>query len=352
MKTNGCPRLQGARLSGAVFLAALGVAGMTAASAQEKFKLKIADPFPTSHYVVNEGVKPWIAKAEELSGGRLTFEYYPAQQLGKAKDLLALAQSRVTDIAMIAPAYMPDKLPLSVVGELPGMFTNTCVGSRALAKISQPGQILGQSELKTHGVRVLLPNMLAPYSVMTTQAELKSYKDLAGKKIYASGGAKDALLRAIGAVPIRMTGPELYQGVQRGTLDGTMLAYIGLRPYDLHTLLKSGLDGFSVGSTTVLYVIGDKAWAALPADLQKALVESGNYAAQKLCAYSDEMNGKELATFKAAGMKIHTIAGKEKAELAAKVEPVAAEWATALDRRGRPGTKTLQAYRAALAGEK
>ncbi|MCW5770540.1 MAG: hypothetical protein KIT16_02810, partial [Rhodospirillaceae bacterium] len=62
--------------------------------------------------------------------------------------------------------------------------------------------------------------------------------------------------------------------------------------------------------------------------------------------------GKELATFRAAGMKIHTIAGKEKEELAAKVEPVAAEWAKALDRRGRPGTKTLQAYRAALAGQK
>lgn len=348
VKYSSVLRIASAPISVATALAV----SISGAAAQQKIKLKIADPFPTTHYVATEGVKPWIAKATELSGGRLEFEYYPAQQLGKAKDMLSLAQSGVAEITMIAPAYIPDKLPLSVVGELPAMFTNTCRGSRALAKISQPGNILGDHELKSHGVRVLLPNMLAPYTVMTAKAELKSYTDLAGLKIYASGGAKDATLRELGVVPIRLTGPELFQAVQRGTLDGTMLAYIGLRPYDLQSLLKSGLDGFSLGSTTILYVISEKAWARIPADLQKALVESADYAAEKLCAHSDEMNGNELATFKAAGMKIHELTGKEKEELIRKVEPVSAAWAKDLDQRGRPGTKILEAYRAALADPK
>jgi hypothetical protein len=39
--------------------------------------------------------------------------------LGKAKDLLALTQAGVIDIAYVAPGFVSDKMPLSVVAELP-----------------------------------------------------------------------------------------------------------------------------------------------------------------------------------------------------------------------------------------
>lgn len=318
------------------------------AFAQDKVTIKIADPFPASHYVGKEGVQAWIAKAEELSKGRIKFEYYPAQQLGKAKDLFALTQSGVTDIGLVAPAYTPEKVPLSVVGELPGMFTSTCDGGRALFKISQPGGLLAEQEYTPNGLRVLFASMLAPYTVMTAKGDLNTFADLAGKKIYASGGAKDIALRELGAVPVRMTGPEVYEAIHRGTLDGTMMAFIGLRPYDLQNLVKSALNGVSLGSTAIMYTISEQKWQKLPPDVQNVLMESAAYAMQKLCTYSDKSNDEERAAFEKAGLKVHNVTGDEKLRLLKKLEPVSAQWAADLDKRGKPGTAMIKAYKQAM----
>lgn len=334
------------RRMGVALAVSLALAG--AAVAQDKLVIKIADPFPTTHYVGKEGVQAWIAKAEELSKGKVKFEYYPAQQLGKAKDLFQLTQSGVTDIGLVAPAYTPEKVPLSVVGELPGMFNNTCDGSRALYKISQPGGLLAQQEYAPNGLRVLFANMLAPYTVMTARGELNKFEDLAGRKVYASGGAKDIALRELGAVPVRMTGPEVYEAMHRGTIDGTMMAFIGLRPYDLQNQVKWALDGVSLGSTAILYVISEQKWQKLPPDVQKALTDSAQYAMQKLCEYSDKSNGEERAAFEKAGLKVHVITGDEKTRILKKLEPVSTEWATDLDKRGKPGTAMIKAYKDAV----
>lgn len=263
-----------------IFAAAgLACAGLPCLShAEDVVTLKIADPFPTTHYVGIQGVQAWIAKANELGKGKVRFEYYPAQQLGKARDLFSLTQSGVTDIGLVAPAYTPEKVPLSVVGELPGMFVSTCDGGRVLYEMSQPDGLLGKHEYSPNGLRVLFASMLAPYTVMTAKGRLDSFEDLAGKKVYASGGAKDVTLRKLGAVPIRLTGPEVYEAMHRGTIDGTMMAFIGLRPYDLQTLVNSALSGVSLGSTSILYVISERRWRQLTPEVQKVLTESAAYA--------------------------------------------------------------------------
>ena len=74
------PQVHSRRLTCRLVVAAGAFAVLAAAPAraQDKITIKIADPFPASHYVGKEGVQPWIAKAEELSKGKVKFEYYPA----------------------------------------------------------------------------------------------------------------------------------------------------------------------------------------------------------------------------------------------------------------------------------
>lgn len=314
------------------------------ANAQETITLKIADIFPTTHYIVTEGTQRWMDKASELSGGRLKFEYYPAQQLGKAADILSLTQSGVADIGAVAPAYTPEKLPLTVVGELPGAFETACAGSYALTQLGRHDGLLGKAEYEPQGVRVLYANMLAPYTVMTSRTPIEKISDLQGLKIYASGGAKDITLRALGVVPIRLTGPELFQATQRGTIDGTMLAYIGLRPYELHTLLRYGMTGVNLGSTAVTYVINEERWAALPEDMQNILIEAADYATDTLCSHSDSKNESEMEALESAGAKILRLEGQVRDDLVKLVEPVTSRWAEELDARGMPASDAVAAF--------
>jgi hypothetical protein len=86
-------------------------------------KIKIADSFPVGHYLPKYFTTPMMErlKADPAAKG-IEFEYYPAEQLGKAKDLLSLTQSGLVDIAYVGPGFVSDKMPLSVVPELPASW--------------------------------------------------------------------------------------------------------------------------------------------------------------------------------------------------------------------------------------
>ncbi|WP_288904297.1 TRAP transporter substrate-binding protein DctP [uncultured Sneathiella sp.] len=326
----------------------LGCLVSSAAFAADKVVLKVADIFPTTHYILLEGTQKWMNKAVELSGGRIEFQYFPAQQLGKAKDIMSLTKSGVADVGAIIPAYVPEKLPLSAAGELPGMFNTACSGSNALAELTAPGGILYEQEFKPQGFHVLFTNMLAPYTVVTSEKELNTYKDLAGLKLYASGDAKHETLTKLGATPIRLSGPEIFEAVQRGTLDGAMLAYIGLPPYSLDELMKYGLTGVNFGSTTVTYGMTAEKWDSLDSEIQTALTDAAAYASDALCSYSDRMNSKALEDLKNGGARIHVIGADEAVALNKELEPVIENWTKVLEERGKPAKKVIEQYRDAV----
>ena len=99
--------------------------------------LRVADSFPTGHYIAENQTKPWMEKVKELTGGKVSFQYFPAEQLGKAKDLLSLTQTGVVDIGYVAPAYASDKMPVSEVAMLPGAFAHSCQGTLAYWKLAR-----------------------------------------------------------------------------------------------------------------------------------------------------------------------------------------------------------------------
>ena len=76
----------------------------SAASAQEGkvVTLKMADSFPIGH-PGHKLALGYINSLKKMSKGAIEIEYYPAEQLGKMKDLLKLCQGGVADIAYIAP---------------------------------------------------------------------------------------------------------------------------------------------------------------------------------------------------------------------------------------------------------
>jgi TRAP-type C4-dicarboxylate transport system substrate-binding protein len=147
-----------ASISGA-FVALVMWAGV---AKSETLTLRVADSFPVGHYVAEYATKYWMREVERLSEKGVVFEYYPAEQLGKAKDMLSLVQSGVADIGYIAPSYITDKLPLSAVAELPLNFSSSCAGTKAFWKLAQSGGELSTRELKPLGVRTLFVLVLPP----------------------------------------------------------------------------------------------------------------------------------------------------------------------------------------------
>jgi TRAP-type C4-dicarboxylate transport system substrate-binding protein len=317
------------------------------AGAQETITLKLAETSPSTHYIAEQATQFFMSKAEELSNGRIKFEYYPAQQLGKAQDMIRIAQSGVTDISYVPVGQLADQLPLSGVGGLPGMYDSACQGAEAISKMSREG-ILADKEFGPAGVKVLFGLSIASYKAMTKQ-EVKAIEDFSGLKIRTASSAQDETIREFGGVAVRMPAPELYESMSRGTVDGFLFPFASAKAYDLDTPSTTpyALDGVTFGSATAVFVMSEDRWNELPADVQDILLQAGQAAERNLCEFAD----REEATFReaidAAGVKITTVPPAERADWQSHFETIWTNWAKTLDDAGRPGTETLEALKSA-----
>lgn len=313
---------------------------------EKKTVLRVADSFPVGHYIVEYGTKYWMENVTRLTGGAIEFQYYPAEQLGKLKDMLSLAQSGVADITYVAPYAVSDKLPLSGVAELPQNFSTACAGTLAYWKLAKEG-ILAKQEYVQNNIRVLFAIVLPPYGGFYKK-NITSLKDLEGLKLRANGAPQELFLRRLKAVPVRIPTPEVYEALSRGTIDGVLFPATSIATYNLHTLAKSATIGENFGSVVVTYVISENLWKKLPENVQKAMTEVGETTTRRLCAMVDKDVDAAWEKLKQQGLSARTFTPAEHEIVVTQAGEVGVEWAQSLDKRGKPGTETLNAFREAL----
>lgn len=329
--------------------AALLLAAAAQAQAQQ-VKLRVADSFPTTHWLSVNVTKYMMERLTEMTDKAVTFEYYPAEQLGKAKDLLALAGSGVADIAYVAPAFVGDRMPLSAVGELPlpTVAESSCSATLAYWNIAKPGGVLDRREFAPNGVRLLFTVVLPPYQMVTTK-EFASVSDFAGMKIRTSGAPKELALRTLQAIPVQIPSPEINEAMARGTVDGALLPLASVPSYGLDSIAKYFTVGENFGSFVANYVISERRWKTLPPKVQQAMTQLGEELSRRGCEVADREEHDNVKKLEKAGVKQVALPEKDRPVLRAMQAGVGKEWAETLDRRGKAGTEVLKAFTAGMA---
>ena len=329
-------------------LALAAILSIGAAEAQTTTKIKIADSFPVGHYLPKYITTPMIErlKANPAAKG-IEFEYYPAEQMGKAKDFLSLVQSGVIDIAYVAPGFVSDKMPLSVVSELPLEFSGSCQGTMAYWNLAKPGGLLDKKEFAPNGVRLLFTTVLPPYQIITRKP-FASLKDIEGMKIRASGSAKELVIKKLKAIPVLMPTPDVYESLSRGTIDGVLFPFNSLAPYEIHKLSKTGTIGENFGTFVANWVISEKRFQSLPPAVQQDLTAMGEQLTKAACTQIEKDEAGDIEKVRAAGVKLTPLSPADHAAAAAVMQDVAKDWADNLDKRGKAGTEVLNAFKAGL----
>lgn len=319
----------------------------------DKVVLRLADGIPSGHIIDRLVIEPFIKAVAAASAGQIEIQHFPAEQLGKSRDLLMLTQAGVADIGFIVPSYMSDRMPLTTVTELPGIFQTTCQGNAALRALIREGAILDTQEYKPNGIKPLIIFLMPAYQlILSSQHKLDSIKDVEGLKIRTPGGAMDLTVLGIGAVPIRVAPPEIYESMSRGTLDGALLPYQSAVSYHIPGLLKSGTVEQDFGTVTITFSISLKKWNALPANVQAVLEDTGKTLSEQACGPFDTAENAAIDKIRAAGVRLIPPNDADRADLATAFDTVRKDWAQRLDRRGKAGSAVLAAFTDAAAKAK
>jgi len=331
----------------AALIFALLAGPLQAAEMAKPLIFKFASWTPPQVNFSKEGI--WIVREmEKRSQGRIKIEYYWSNSLIPARQILDALQKGVADIAFTLPAYQPGKVPLLTVTSLPATgATDMCPTGKALQALMEMPEV--KAELDRLNIRYLGTLSNDSYGVWTSKKQVRNLEDLKGLKLRAIGNHAN-LLHALGGVPVSVGSTEVYQAIEKGTLDGALANPSFALGYKWEEITKYYYP-IPFGGQGSYVAINKSSWDKIPPDMQKRITALHDIA----CGTAQQIyqGGGEalLAAAVAQGKIIVTEPSPgdiAKVQMASK-EKIWAAWVDKMNKNGLPGQKVLDRWLELLA---
>jgi tripartite ATP-independent transporter DctP family solute receptor len=253
--------------------AVLALAGAGSAAAAE-ITLKAGHTNVTGS-IQDMGIQKLKELLEAKTGGKATIEIFPNGQIGDEAQLVEGALLGTVNMAMTSNSLLSNFVKDFRVLDMPFLFPDIATLSRAL---DGPAKEIMATSAQGSGFRVI-GSYSSGIRHLMTKKPITSVGDLANLKIRTMQQPMHIeAFRAYGANPTPMSYSELYGALQSGIVDGAEGAtsdYNAQRFYEV-------ADQFSlVGwlNLTAHIFMSEAGFAALPADVQTALLEAGEESA-------------------------------------------------------------------------
>jgi TRAP-type transport system periplasmic protein len=332
------------RKTSMLLLAAAMAVGMAASSAwAQKQTLRMAYWTGPSHQMV-QTLAAWIKTIEEASGGNLTVELDKAA-LGKMEAQYDLIRNGVRDMVWAVPGYTVGRFELLQAAELPLLCPNPTVCSPALWKWYTKN---GLAEKEFTDTKLITTFVGGPF-VIHTMKPVKTLDEVRALKIRASGPSLPGA-KALGfnAVPIPPT--EVYEAIQKGTVDGAEFPWEAMPSFRINELVKAHLEiPGGLGAPAFVIVANTKAFENLTPANKAALMKAGGEAGAALIGKAwTEADERARLDAKDRGQTIEVLAPAELEKWQQLLAPLTNEWVAKADKKGLEGRKLLDDFRATI----
>jgi TRAP-type C4-dicarboxylate transport system substrate-binding protein len=251
-------------------MAAAAILTVGVSYAQQPIVMKFASL--TINDVQHEYMKNFKAELERVTNNRIRVELYPAAQLGGAP-----RQTEGVRLGSIEAASGPAELFVGAdqrfqILAMAGLFKSN---DHARRVFDVPEfRKLWNDFTATRGM-INIGLTVYDHQLIALKAPASKLADLSGRRLRVLASASEqASISALGAAPVPMSLPEVLPALQQGTVDGVssvLGVFYAFRYYDAAPhVLDTGL-WYLMPIKVVSKVWFDR----LPADLQKAIVETG-----------------------------------------------------------------------------
>jgi TRAP-type C4-dicarboxylate transport system substrate-binding protein len=326
---------------------ATSVATSTTTTTQINYILKYAPSTLAASPVIGQTlvVMDQSKLLETRTNGQIKIDIYWSQTLAKATELSAGVASGLIDMTHLRPYGEPGKLPLSCVGEMPGVSSDLWALQYAYFDLVRQEPIA--SELAKFKCKPVYGLMTQEINIIS-RVPIRSLADLKGKKI-ASGGIAGEELKQLGATTLAMSPVEQGEGLLRGTIDGISAPIDAMFSFKFHESGKY-LTIMNLGPRIQPIVINQDTWNKLPANVQKVYTDSAHdlldIAYVDIIKNSNDTIWKEFANSKVEIIELNA------ADIATIQQIQAAygdKWAADQEAAGLAGKKVLADYRSLAA---
>ncbi len=250
-----------------VFVMSVALLPATRLSAQAPLKLKFSNFFPATHQYAVLG-QHFCDEIKKRTNGKVEIAYYPSGILTTAPKMFEGVVNGVSDLGLAHCEYTRGRFPVTETLSLPLGYPSGYVA----------GQVANDFYNQFHpkewdAAHVLLFYSTGPQIISTVKKPVKTLEDLKGLKIRAAGRPAD-VLKALGGTPVGVEMADMYDGLQRGVVDGVLSSIEVMKGWKIGEIIKYATLSYKVGTVYTFYIVMNKnKWNALPDDTKKIFTD-------------------------------------------------------------------------------
>lgn len=213
----------------------------------------------------------WGKEIEKRTNGRIKCEFYWGQSLVKAVDSLKGVGAGMADVALDVAFYHASYTPFATAVGLGFITSAVDAAAKAQNDLLEEFPVFKDS-YEQHNVKVMFFQPFPP-NIAAFTFPVQKLDDLRGKKIRALGTLTDVMDK-LGATPVGIPFPDIYESLSRKVIDGyTGNIISGVYGVKLHEVAPYHVD-FGYGNYGAMGIIMNKdKWNSLPKDIRKTIKE-------------------------------------------------------------------------------
>ena len=308
---------------------------MGCATAAPSLTLKVAagDPEDSEMGVVGKSFKKYI---EEKTKGDVEIVCFCSGALGDESECLRNVQKGTLPLAIAGIANLvPFEKRLGLL-TLPYLFSNldeVVTGTNGAA-----AELLNTYATKS-GFRILTWTYTDFRYISNSKRPITKMADMAGLKFRVPQSAVlIAAYKAFGGSPTPISWSETFTALQQGVVDGQCYGYIGFKANKFNEANQKYLTEVHYTYQLQPLVISERVFRKLKPELQKLVIEAGQYAQEEVLKYQIEQANAAKQELIAQGLQVSELEDEDAWKKAA-LEKV---WPEMADFVG--GKETINAY--------
>ncbi len=327
------------KLVGAASLVAAAIAGLPV-QAQEMVLTFATTNAPQAH--LNARVHhPWAARINEQGKGIVRVDVRDGPTIANHLNFYQRVLDDVVQIAWGLPLYVSGKFVKSNVTSLPFVVEKAEEASVAYWRLYKSGSL--DSEFDQI---VPLHLVVFPQSGIHLAKPPRSLDNLSGLKIGTGSKIISDLISRMGGAAISIPLTDYYEGLQRGTIDGTNSQWTQFQPFKLGEVTFHHIDT-NLGGAAGMTFMSKRKWDSLPPAVRKILEDNSGEAQSRLFGkFWDDVNeeGRQAIRAQPDKHKIINLTPAQEAAWREKVSPVIDDWAKSTP----DGAKLLEQFNAEI----
>lgn len=238
------------------------------ARAQSSVTWKVQAHWPKASASFKDSLEWFAAELGKRSGGRFKMQLFGAGELAKDREIYNIVSRGVVEMGTMSAAYiLGEAQAMGLAYGVPGTLREPWEMAHLLKNMGV--EALVNEELEAKGV--IYRTEKAYTTELVVNKKINSMDDFKSLKLRSAGSMLDYLSLA-GASPTQVAGPELYQALSTGVVDGAHWgAAQGALTMKLWEVARYHMKP-ALGITTDCYVFNKAAVEKLPADLRLILM--------------------------------------------------------------------------------